>query len=85
MRWLDGIIDSMDVNLGMLQSMGSQRAGNDWVTEHQQQCVPPLRNLMHTIQTEVQVRIGKMTSEEEFRKEKYLCELEWQTQASWKR
>ena len=44
MRWLDGIIDSMDVSLssrswwwtgrpGMLQSMGSQRVGHNWVTE----------------------------------------------------
>ena len=43
MRWLDGIIDSMDMNLsklqemvkrtekpGVLQSMGSQRVGHDW-------------------------------------------------------
>ena len=42
MRWLDGIIDSMDMNLsklqemvkrtekpGVLQSMGSQRVGHD--------------------------------------------------------
>ena len=49
MRWLDGIMDSMDINLsqfrkwwitgmpGMLQSMGLQRVRHDWVTEQQQQ------------------------------------------------
>ena len=45
MKWLDGIIDSMDMSLswlrswwwtgkpGVLQSMGLQRVGHDWATE----------------------------------------------------
>ena len=45
LRWLDGIIDSMDIGLGRLWKlvmereasvlwfMGSQRVGHDWVTE----------------------------------------------------
>ena len=49
MRWLDGIADTMDMNLGklrevvrdrelgMLQSVELQRVRHDWVTEQQQQ------------------------------------------------
>ena len=48
MRWLDGITDAMNMNLGklweietgrpgVLQSMGSKRLGHDMVTEQQQQ------------------------------------------------
>ena len=49
MRWLDGITDAMNMNLGKLQGMvrdreawhaavhtGLQRVGHDWVTEQQQ-------------------------------------------------
>ena len=48
MRWLDSIIDSMDMSLSqlqeivedreacMLQSMGSQRIGHDFMTEQLQ-------------------------------------------------
>ena len=49
MRWLDSITDSMNMNLGnlqemvrtgrpgVLQSMGSQKARHNWMTEQQQQ------------------------------------------------
>ena len=46
MRWLDGITNAMNMNLGklwemmrdrpgVLQSMGSQRIGHNWVPEQQ--------------------------------------------------
>ena len=51
MRWLDSIIDSMDMNLsklwdivkdreGALQSIGSQRVRHNLVTEKQQHFLP---------------------------------------------
>ena len=58
MRWLDGIINSTDVNLsklqelwrtgkpGMLQSMGSQRVGHNLVTEQQLLVYLPLGSVL---------------------------------------
>ena len=52
MRWLDGITDSMDVKFewwwtgrpGVLQFMGSQRVGHNWVTELNWICGHSLRH-----------------------------------------
>ena len=56
MRWLDGLTDSMDMDLSkfqevvkhrepdMLKSMGSQRVGQDSATKPQQQDVTYLRS-----------------------------------------
>ena len=57
-RWLDGIIDSVDMGLsklqemvkdreaGMLQSMGLQRVGHYWSTEQQMFVVGKGRNIL---------------------------------------
>ena len=56
MRWLDGIIDSMDMSLskfqkivedsvpGMLQFIGSQRVGQDLESEQQQKMARMQKN-----------------------------------------
>ena len=59
MRWLDGIIDSMDISLrklqetvkdrksAMLQAMVLQRVGHNWVIEQQQQSFSDGNYLLH--------------------------------------
>ena len=68
LRWLDGIVDLMEWvwassrrwwrtgKLGMLQSMGSQRVGHDWVTEQEEEdtkfvaiCYWSSRKLIHSL------------------------------------
>ena len=69
--WLNG--HEFGQTCGDSEGQGSLACCSPWgckeldMTEltEQQQYVPPLRSLMHTVQTEVQVRIGKMTSEKE--------------------
>ena len=61
MRWLDGITDSMDMNLGefremvrdgkpgVLQFIGSQRAVHHWATEQQQPFTEYILRTFHSL------------------------------------
>ena len=65
MRWLDGITDTMDMDLGklqemvrevrpgMLQSMELQRIGHNWVTEKQSKSLPTTAGILMLVNLEI--------------------------------
>ena len=68
MRWLDGIIDSMDMGLGgswwwtgrpgVLQFLGLQRVGHDWATELIKKTSKRFEKKLHTKERYTQDRLG---------------------------